>query len=103
MMRISSPSQTLSDFSARSWAMSCTEGSRTKSSSPERIAAIRVDALAIGRYSTVSTLPLNHPSLMPHQSLFFSWSVFTPGWKVTSLKGPVPMALRAEYASSLSR
>ncbi len=80
--------------------MSCTGGSRTKSSSPERSAALRVAPLATGRYSTVSRLPSNMPSLVPHQSGLRLCVVFTPGSRETRMKGPVPLELSAEKVSS---
>src|SRR5678815_5580502 len=63
---------------------------------------MRVGALAIGRYSRRSTFPSKRRSLMPHQSGFFASTVFTPGSYDTSLKGPVPMALREANVGSLA-
>ncbi len=83
MTRISPPSHTLNALSSRSFWMSCTGGSSTKSSSPERSAAMRVAWFAMGRYSIVSALPSSNPSFSPHQPGFFLKSVFTPGSYVT--------------------
>jgi hypothetical protein len=41
-----------------------------------------------------STLPSKRPSLRPHQFGFFFITVFTSASCETSMKGPVPMALR---------
>ena len=77
--------------------MSRGEGSSTRSSSPDSSAARRVPSLAIG----VKTISCTLPSNPPHQWGLRLNTALTAGWRFTSTKGPVPLAFRLAWLSSL--
>ncbi len=60
---------------------------------PDSKAATRVASELIGVNTTRVTL-VRSPALKPHQSLLTSNTVFTSASRLTSLKGPVPLAWR---------
>ena len=73
-------------------ATSWTGAGNIRSSSPDSRAAVRVASEPMGVMTTSVTLKLW--LAMSHQSLLRVSTVFTPGSRLTSLKGPVPLAWR---------
>src|SRR6516164_9335290 len=88
MVRTSGPVRTAALPPALTLWISCVGTGSITSTSPESRAATRVAADAIG----VKTISLRLCSGLPHQFGFGLNTVFTPGWWLSMMKGPVPFS-----------